>query len=88
MTIEEILEKYKETRDSDKKLLLAVWHFQGFLLTPEQKKIFYEKCLVAETITRKRRDLQASGKYLGTSEVMEGRKKQERLFRQTYRKNG
>ena len=86
MTIEEILEKYPQTRSSDKKLLLAVWFFQGLILTQEQKRIFYEKCMVAESITRKRRDLQASGKYLGSQEVMDGRKKQEQLFKKTYGK--
>jgi len=84
MTIEEVLQKYPPTRSSDKKLLLAVWFFQGLILTQEQKRIFYEKCMVAESITRKRRDLQASGKYLGSQEVMDGRKKQEQLFKKTY----
>ena len=86
MTIENILEKFKETRDSDKKLLLSVWFYEGLKLTPEQKKIFYEKCSIAESITRKRRQLQAENKYLGSPEVMKGRKVQEKLFRQTYRK--
>jgi len=87
MTIEQILEKFPATRSDDKKLLLAVWFFQsGLLLTPEQKKIFYNKCLMAESITRKRRDLQASGKYLGSPEIMKGRKVQEQLFRRTYGK--
>ena len=88
MTIEDILEKYAETRSSDKKLLLATWFFQnGLLLNKNQKQIFYERCLSAESITRKRRQLQAEGKYLGTPEVMEGRKTQERLFKQTYKQN-
>lgn len=47
----------QDLRDSDKKLLLAFWHTQGFELTEHQRKVFMERCATPESITRARRAL-------------------------------
>lgn len=77
--VERVLNEYPEARSSDKKLLLGVWHFQGFILDKRQKQIFYDKCSCAETITRERRKLRR--KYPATPEVEAMRREKERICR-------
>lgn len=55
--VERVLRQDQAYRDSDKKLLIAVWWGEGLYLTQEQIKVFMEKCTSAETITRARRAL-------------------------------
>jgi len=81
--VEDVLRDYPATRSDDKKLLLAVWHFQGLVLTKQQKQIFYE-CAVAETITRDRRLLRR--KYPAKPEVEQARYEKAKICRtKTYR---
>lgn len=53
---ERILQAGQRFRDSDKLLLLAVWHTEGLQLTEEQRAAFMT-CTTAETVTRARRAL-------------------------------
>lgn len=57
--VEQLLAARQEYRDSDKKLIIAVWHIQGLRLTEEQRNILLEKCTTPETISRARRALKA-----------------------------
>lgn len=57
--VEGLLKERQDFRDSDKKLLAAVWHLQGLHLTDEQRHIFLNNCTTAESITRARRALKA-----------------------------
>lgn len=68
--VEQLLQEQRY-RDSDKLLLLAVWHTQGLELTEEQRQIFMDKCSVAESVTRARRELR--DKYPASKEVEEER---------------
>lgn len=56
--VKRLLEWNQEYRDSDKKLLLAYWEGEGFVLSETQKSKFMN-CTTAETITRARRALKA-----------------------------
>lgn len=80
--VEHVLSTYPETRSDDKKLLLAVWHFQGFELTKRQKQIFHDKCAIAETITRDRRLLR--GRYPAKPEVEEARYEKAKICKKVY----
>lgn len=53
--VEETLKNYPDARNSDKRLLIRVWDYQGLKLTNTQAKKFM-KCTPAETITRARRN--------------------------------
>jgi len=57
--VQGILENLPETKDSDKKLLLAYWEQQGLCLNTAQRERFMTHCTVAESITRARRELRA-----------------------------
>lgn len=67
-----LLEQKPELRSSDKKLLLAFWHYQGLHLTEEQREIFMN-CTSAETIRRNRQKIQERGLYPPTEAVREAR---------------
>jgi hypothetical protein len=69
--VERLLQEYPQLRDSDRKLLVAFWHTQGLVLTPEQRQVFYDKCTPAEAITRARRKLKAD--YPESDAVREAR---------------
>lgn len=55
--VQNILENLPDTKDSDKKLLLAYWEQQGLCLNQSQRERFMTHCTVAESITRARRNL-------------------------------
>jgi len=55
--VKRIMEVYPTSRDSDKDLLLRVWHIEGFELSYRQRAAFL-KCSSAESITRARRKIQ------------------------------
>lgn len=59
--VESLLKERQDFRDSDKKLLIAIWHLQGLHLTEEQREVFLNKCTTPETISRARRALK--GEY-------------------------
>lgn len=69
--VKAILTELPEMRDSDKKLLLYVWRRQGLELTPEQERIFLDKCMTAESITRARRIVQEENKELRASDKVQ-----------------
>ena len=75
--VENILASQPETRNSDKKLLLAVWEQQGLVLSHTQRQTFLDKCATAESVTRARRLLKV--KYPAKAVVTEQRFK---LFEQ------
>lgn len=69
-----VLEQKPEMRSSDTKLLLYYWRRQGLELTPEQEKVFIDKCTAAESITRARRVVQEENPNLqATDEIREAR---------------
>lgn len=67
--VEEALSTWEETRNSDKKLMLAVWHLQNPDYVDNFKTFFKEKAISPETITRCRRKLQEQGMYLASEKV-------------------
>ena len=68
--VEQLLISGQRFRDSDKLLLLAVWHTEGLHLTEEQRTAFMS-CTTAETITRARRALKQH--YPASPEIEEER---------------
>lgn len=81
--VEDALKRWPQTRDSDKKLILAVWSEQGLRLTPEQKKLFYQVAS-PESITRCRRKLQEQGKYPASKSVEEQRFKKFKEYKDNF----
>lgn len=77
--VEALLKSSQEFRDSDKKLLLEFWRRQGLELSETQKKIFMDKCVTAESITRARRALRS--KYPASEAVDNERFKKYRQYR-------
>ena len=75
-TVRFILRDNKETRNSDKRLLIEIWKVQGLNLTDEQERMFM-KCASPEPTRRTRQIFQARGMYLPYEPV-----KQARLFEQ------
>ena len=72
----------QQLRDSDKALLLAVWDSQGLHLTPEQKAVFMQRCDIAESITRARRDLKTD--YPASPKVDQARFDKFKQYRGEY----
>ena len=72
----------QQLRDSDKALLMAVWDQEGLHLTPEQKAVFMQRCSVAESITRARRELKAD--YPASEKVTEARYQQYKAYKEEY----
>lgn len=72
----------QQLRDGDKALLLAVWDQDGLHLTPEQKAIFMQRCTVAESVTRARRDLKK--KYPASEKVDQQRFNQFKEYKERY----
>jgi len=71
--VERALSSWPETRDSDKKLILAVWWLQDNDYEQHFRKFFKETAIMPDTITRCRRKLQENGKYSASPQVDEAR---------------
>lgn len=71
--VERALKAWPETRDSDRKLILAVWWLQDNDYESHFKSFFNHKAIMPETITRCRRKLQEQGKYPASKKVEEER---------------
>ena len=83
--IERFLKNDPELRDSDKKLLLAVWEGEGLFMSTTQRETFLNKCSVAESITRARRKLKVQ--YPASKEVEEGRYQMFNEYKDEYKDN-
>jgi hypothetical protein len=70
---EKALQLYPETRNDDKKLILAVWWLQDNEYELNFRKFFQYKAISPETIRRTRQKLQEQGLYPATEEVEEKR---------------
>lgn len=70
--VEEILKHSQEARNSDKELILRVWHACGLILDEKQREI-YRKIPHAESIRRTRQKFQEEGKYLADKQIIEAR---------------
>lgn len=70
---ERALQRYPETRNDDKKLILAVWYLQNPDYERDFRKFFQYKAISPETIRRTRQKLQEQGLYPATEEVEEKR---------------
>lgn len=71
--VEKALQQWPETRNSDKKLILAVWYLQDPDYEENFRHFFQNKALSPETIRRTRQKLQEQGKYRADEEVEEKR---------------
>lgn len=71
--IERALSNYPETRNSDRKLMLAVWFLQDPDYMRHFKEFFQDKAISPETIRRKRQKLQEDGRYPADETVNEFR---------------
>ena len=79
--VEQMLKNFPDTRNSDIRLILAVWTREGLELSPEQyAKI--QKCSNPESIRRTRQKLQENGKYLAQADIKDARMKKEVKVRQ------
>ena len=74
--VKSVLRDNKETRNSDKRLLIEIWKKQGLHLTEEQERMFM-KCASPESIRRSRQRIQELGFYKSYEPV-----RQARLFEQ------
>ena len=81
--VDQLLANKPVLRDSDKKLLLSVWHLEGLHLTDQQRDIFLERCSTAESITRERRKLKV--KYPASKEITEERFQKMKQYQDQYR---
>lgn len=74
-----LLREHEELRSSDRKLLWAVWEWQGIASNSMTKELFLSSSIVAEGVTRARRKIQQLHPELhATQEVKKARKiKQE-----------
>lgn len=61
--IEKALKEYPAARNSDRKLMLAVWHLQNPNYMSDFKYFFQNVAITPETIRRRRQKLQQDGKY-------------------------
>jgi hypothetical protein len=81
----EILSKFPETRDSDRRLLLRYWnHVDGLQFDftfPEQ---FATTGTSAESITRARRQIQKEGHFVASQEVLERREESRSGMREYF----
>jgi hypothetical protein len=77
--VERLLQSRQDFRDSDKKLLMAVWHIEGLQLTEDQRKIFLTKCSTAESVTRSRRKLKV--KYPPSKDIDDERYRKFKDYR-------
>lgn len=83
--IKKLLEKYPELRDSDRKLLWAVWHQKGLIndFNMIDRDSFY-KAPSSESITRARRKVQEEFSHLRASNYVEQERARLReLFRES-----
>lgn len=71
--VERALTAWPATRDSDRKLILAVWWLQDNNYESHFKTFFKEKAIMPDTITRCRRKLQEQGKFRASKQVEERR---------------
>ena len=78
--VESVLQMGQRFRDSDKLLLLAIWHAEGLHLTDEQRHMFLTNCTSAETITRARRALKVE--YPASGEVDQARYNRFKEYKQ------
>jgi hypothetical protein len=73
--VERSLQTWPETRDSDRKLMLAVWYLQDNNYRDHFKQFFLHTAITPETITRMRRKLQEQGKYPASKAIEDQRYK-------------
>ena len=71
--VERALQTWPATRDSDRKLILAVWWLQDNNYENDFRIFFTNKAIMPESITRCRRKLQEQGLYPASKEVVENR---------------
>jgi hypothetical protein len=71
--VEKALQTWPATRDSDRKLILAVWWLQDNNYENDFKRFFSNKAIMPESITRCRRKLQEQGLYQASDSVAESR---------------
>lgn len=71
--VERALQTWPATRDSDRKLILAVWWLQDNNYENDFRRFFTNKAIMPESITRCRRKLQEQGLYPASKEVAENR---------------
>lgn len=60
--VRQLLQSKPQARNSDRYLIMAVWHLQGLELSPEQRAKFMEVSS-PETIRRIRQKIQEAGEY-------------------------
>lgn len=71
--VERALSTWPATRDSDRKLIIAVWWLQDNNYQDNFKEFFLHKAIMPETITRARRKLQEQGLYPASKEIENSR---------------
>ena len=82
---EKALQTWEETRDSDRHLIVAVWHLQNPNWQDNAKRFMLHTAFMPESITRCRRKLQEQGKYQPSNAVKKAREQKFRDMRYTAR---
>jgi hypothetical protein len=70
--VRQALKDNPQARNSDRVLLIQVWHTLGLNLTPDQIRKFLD-IPSAETIRRVRQKLQENGEYVATGNIKQAR---------------
>lgn len=80
-----ILERYPETRDDDRQLMLRYWaEVDGLVFDFTFPQKFSEKGTSPESITRARRSIQAQGQFVPTLEAVQRRRNRQEELRTHY----
>lgn len=74
--VHSVLSNNIATRSNDKLLMLDIWELEGLRLSPEQRQAFMH-VTSSETITRTRRKIQESGKFLANEQTAQARREAE-----------
>lgn len=79
--VKQLLEAKPALRNSDIKLILAVWISEGLQLTKEQIDYIINDCSPPESIRRNRQKLQEKGEVQADESVKQERKKKQEVYR-------
>jgi hypothetical protein len=84
--VRELLEKYPETRDDDRLLMVKYWNeFDGIPFDHTFAMNFITRATSPETIRRSRQYIQAQGFFLPTEETVLVRRRREAEMREEFR---
>jgi hypothetical protein len=75
--VKDLLERYPELRNSDKKLVWATWYTKGLIVDGKIDRDSFYKAVSSDSITRARRKIQEHFRHLRATEKVRGYRKQK-----------